>query len=100
MPSQVPMEPTLGKAKSISSHPLAPLSASELKAAAEIIKVQWPNVELHFKVVTLQEPPKSEVLKYLEAEHSGQPLPVISRKAFLNYYLRNTVSAVVWFRMQ
>jgi hypothetical protein len=46
---------------------------------------------VHFKVVTLQEPPKVEVLKYLEAEHGNKPLPAISRKAFINYYIRNTV---------
>ena len=77
---------------SASSHPLAPLSASELKNAAALIKASWPaHANLHFKVVTLQEPPKTEVLKYLDAEHSGKLLPAISRKAFINYYIRNTV---------
>lgn len=79
--------------KSVSSHPLAPLSASELQSAASIIRASWPaRTDLHFKAVTLQEPPKTEVLKYLEVEHSGGSLPAISRKAFINYYIRNTVS--------
>lgn len=78
------------------SHPLAPLSATELKNAAAIIKASWPaHTDLHFKVVTLQEPPKSEVLKYLEAEHGGKALPSIPRKAFINYYIRNTVCYAV-----
>jgi primary-amine oxidase len=78
--------------KSTPMHPLAPLSESELKAAASIIKASWPaHTDLHFKVVTLEEPPKAEVLPYLDAEHSGKPLPSISRKAFVNYYIRNTV---------
>lgn len=73
-------------------HPLAPLTAAELQKAAGIIKASWPaHTDLHFKVVTLQEPPKTEVLKYLEAEHGGKPLPSIPRKAFVNYYIRNTV---------
>lgn len=39
----------------------------------------------------MQEPPKAEVLKYLEVEHGqGGALPKISRKAFINYYIRNT----------
>lgn len=81
----------LGKATP--SHPLAPLSAAELAAAAAIIKASWPaHTNLHFKVVTLEEPPKSEVLAYLDAEHNKQPLPSISRRAFLNYYIRNTAS--------
>lgn len=83
---------SLRLAKSIPSHPLAPLEAAEITSAAAIIKASWPaHTDLHFKVVTLEEPPKAEVVKYLDAEHSGKPLPSISRKAFLNYYIRNTV---------
>jgi primary-amine oxidase len=79
-------------AKTVPSHPLAPLSAPEIKSAASIIRASWPaHTDLHFKVVTLQEPPKVEVLKYLEAEHGNKSLPAISRKAFINYYIRNTV---------
>jgi primary-amine oxidase len=84
--------PAARLAKSVSSHPLAPLSAQELTHAAAIIKGSWPaHTDLHFKVVTLEEPPKPEVLQYLEAEHNNQSLPAISRKAFVNYYIRNTV---------
>lgn len=73
-------------------HPLAPLSTSELTSAASILKASWPaRTDLHFKVVTLEEPPKSEVLQYLDAEHNNKPLPSIPRKAFVNYYIRNTV---------
>lgn len=81
--------------KAVATHPLAPLSEKELRDAAAIIKASWPaHTELHFKVVTLQEPPKAEVVPYLEAEHSGKPLPSVSRKAFINYYIRNTVSSI------
>ncbi|KAF2661683.1 hypothetical protein K491DRAFT_687088 [Lophiostoma macrostomum CBS 122681] len=78
-------------AKSAPSHPLSPLSASELTSAAAIIRASWPaHTDLHFKVVTLEEPPKAEVLRYLDAEHSKKSLPSVSRRAFLNYYIRNT----------
>jgi primary-amine oxidase len=81
--------------KAVASHPLAPLSATEITSAAAIIKASWPaHTDLHFKVVTLEEPPKTEVVQYLEAEHNGTSRPSISRKAFLNYYIRNTVSVV------
>jgi primary-amine oxidase len=77
--------------KQTPSHPLAPLSASEITSAAAIIKAGWPaHTNLQFKVITLQEPPKSEVLPYLSAEHNNKPRPSISRKAWLNYYIRNT----------
>ncbi|KAF2007923.1 hypothetical protein P154DRAFT_453216 [Amniculicola lignicola CBS 123094] len=83
--------PTARLAKSVATHPLAPLSATELASAAAIIKASWPaHTDLYFKAVTLEEPPKSEVLPYLEAEHNGQSLPPVSRRAFINYYIRNT----------
>jgi primary-amine oxidase len=85
--------PATYAAKQSVSHPLAPLSASEITAAASLIRGSWPaRTDLQFKAITLEEPLKSEVLPYLEAEYSGKPLPRISRKAFLNYYIRNTVS--------
>lgn len=77
-------------------HPLAPLSGDEIKAASAIIQSAWPHgTNLHFKAVTLEEPPKAQVVPYLDAEHSGAPLPSIPRKAFINYYIRNTVSSPV-----
>lgn len=82
-------------AKTVHVHPLAPLSEKELRDAAAIIRASWPaHTKLHFKVVTLQEPPKAEVVPYLEAEHNGRPLPLVSRRAFINYYIRNTVSSI------
>lgn len=84
--------PTSQETKALPSHPLAPLSSAEITAAAAIIKASWPaHTDLHFKAVTLEEPPKSEVLGYLDAEHNSKSLPVIGRQAFLNYYIRNTV---------
>lgn len=79
--------------KAVPLHPLAPLSENEIISAAATIKASWPaHTDLHFKVVTLHEPPKAEVVPYLNAEHTGKPLPPVSRQAFLNYYIRNTVS--------
>lgn len=79
------------------THPLAPLSGDEIKAASAIIQSSWPNgTNLHFKAVTLEEPPKAEVIPYLDAEHSGAPRPSIRRKAFINYYIRNTVRPLQW----
>lgn len=95
MSTQITADASPSTAKTMQSHPLAPLSAAELQNAASIIKASWPaRTDLHFKVVTLQEPPKAEVIKYLEAEHEKKPLPTVSRKAFINYYIRNTVCSV------
>lgn len=74
------------------AHPMCPLAPSEIKQAADIVKSQWPaDVELIFKTVTLLEPPKKLFMPYLEAEHSGKPLPRLERKAFATYIIKMTV---------
>lgn len=85
--------PAAVPAKQEISHPLSPITASEITHASQLIRGLWPaNTNLQFKAITLEEPPKAQVLPYLEAEHTGAPLPSIERKAFINYYLQNTVS--------
>lgn len=82
---------SLSSAKA-SQHPLSPLTAHEITSASYIVQQSWPSgTDLHFKTVTLEEPPKSLVLPYLDAEHSNNELPSVPRKAFVNYYIRNTV---------
>ncbi|KAF2147029.1 uncharacterized protein K452DRAFT_450 [Aplosporella prunicola CBS 121167] len=72
-------------------HPFAPLSGDEIKAASTILRGAWPTgTDVYFKTVTLEEPAKVEAIPYLEAEHSGRSLPTIHRRAFINYYIRNT----------
>lgn len=85
--------PAVNPATQHVDHPLAPLTGEEITRAAELMRSVWSaQTDLHFKSVTLEEPPKAEVLGYLEAEHNGQSAPQIARKAFVNYYIRNTVS--------
>lgn len=75
------------------THPLAPLSAQEIQAASSLIYNQWPeNTDLQFKVITLNEPAKAEMVPYLEAEFRGQRLPSIDRRVMVAYYIRKTVS--------
>lgn len=84
--------PPIVPSKKSQTHPFSPLSAAEIQSAANVIKAQWPaNTDVHFKCITLQEPPKSVVLPLLEAEHGGQTFSSPARKAFINYYIRNTV---------
>ena len=74
------------------AHPLNPLSGEEIRQASAIIKSSWPaHTDLRFKTVTLNEPAKKDFVPYLEAEHSGATLPRLDRKAFVAYYIRNTV---------
>ena len=77
--------------KSPRAHPYNPLSADEIKYASSILETQWAqNTDIQYKVITLQEPPKKEVLPYLDAEARGASLPFIARKAFISYYPRKT----------
>jgi len=86
------LPPTVVPQKLLSAHPLAPLTADEINVASGFVQNLWPaGTDLQFKAVTLEEPPKAEVLPFLDAEHCGAPLPSVDRKAFVNYYLRNTV---------
>lgn len=92
MSLQMETPPTVVPQKQMASHCIAPLTGDEISHASGLVKALYPsNTSLQFKVVTLQEPPKVEVLQYLEAEHSKGPLPAIERKAWVNYYIRNTV---------
>ncbi|KAL9094373.1 MAG: hypothetical protein Q9165_003223 [Trypethelium subeluteriae] len=72
-------------------HPFAPLSAEEIRHAAQLLRGVWPaDTNIYFKSITLEEPPKAEVLAFLESEHRGSKQPHIARKAFVAYYLRGT----------
>lgn len=76
-----------------SSHPLAPLDANEIASAASLVQQQWPpGTDIHFKVVTLQEPPKAQMIPLIEAENSGKTFRAPNRIVYLTYYIRNTVS--------
>ena len=86
--TSLPIRPS----KHSSLHPFAPLTADEIRTASSVIKSQWPaDTELHFKAVTLEEPPKAEAVPYVEAEFHGGKLPNIDRKAMVNYYIKRTV---------
>lgn len=84
--------------KSYPEHPLGPLTASEITETAKLIKSVWPeNTNCQFKTITLQEPDKAELAPFLIAEHAGTPTSPIDRRAFVVYYIRNTVSSLASF---
>ncbi len=91
---QISSSPAATVSKQVASHPLSPLTASEITASAELIKGLYPyQTKFQFKAITLEEPEKAHLVPYLEAEHNGKRVPRIARKAFVCYYIRNTVSA-------
>jgi primary-amine oxidase len=96
MATQQEYAPQAASSKQSAVHPLCPLSRSEISLTAELIRTQWPQgVDIRFKVVTLEEPTKKSLIPYLDAEHGGKSVPKIDRRAFVSYYLRNTVSVII-----
>jgi primary-amine oxidase len=80
------------KMEGILQHPIAPLTAGEIAESSKLIKALWPaDTNFQFKVITLQEPKKTELVPFLAAEHEGKKTPLIERRSFVVYYIRNTV---------
>jgi primary-amine oxidase len=72
-------------------HPLDPLTPAEITTASALLREAYPvGSPIHFKAVTLNEPPKKQVVAFLEAEHRGSPLPVVPRSAYVLYVMTNT----------
>ncbi|KAJ5525135.1 hypothetical protein N7494_011785 [Penicillium frequentans] len=53
-------------------HPFDPLTPVEITQAAKIVQDELPGALPNFRVITLQEPPKNEMLHFLEQEDHGQ----------------------------
>ena len=73
-------------------HPLDPLTPDEITSAAAILRSSYlADSPIHFKAVTLDEPPKQLVLRFLDAEHNGSiTLPNVPRTAYVLYVMLNT----------
>ncbi|KAF9895358.1 hypothetical protein FE257_000262 [Aspergillus nanangensis] len=56
-------------------HPFDPITPGEIQLATKILAAQFPNVQLRYKKIDVQEPIKSEVVPFIEAERLGKPLP-------------------------
>ncbi|THX18515.1 putative copper amine oxidase [Aureobasidium pullulans] len=69
--------------KPVASHPLHPITPQEIRDAVAILrrvlaeqdkKEGRPITQMHFKNVSIHEPPKAHLRPYLDAEASGVPL--------------------------
>lgn len=54
-------------------HPFDPLSPDEISRAATIVSPHFGQQKPNFRVITLQEPPKQQMITFLEDEHNGHP---------------------------
>ncbi len=59
------------KALGVPKHPLDPLNADEIIHVSSLLKAQSPDKSLHFKIITIIEPPKTKLRPFLKAERRG-----------------------------
>ncbi|KAF3042757.1 hypothetical protein E8E12_009994 [Didymella heteroderae] len=72
-------------------HPLDPLTPEEITKAANVVRPLFENQKPNFRVITLREPPKDELVKYLEAEYRGDhAMPNLSRRARVEVLVKST----------
>ncbi|RUS34240.1 copper amine oxidase [Jimgerdemannia flammicorona] len=68
-------------------HPLDPLSAEEVVATANILRSAKPEMDIIFNTITLKEPPKKLMLKYLGYDHleegTSKSNVTVPREAFV-----------------
>ena len=53
-------------------HPLTQLSIAETDVARDILLASHPGAAIYFRIVSLQEPAKAELVKFLDIEHAGR----------------------------
>ncbi|KAK6330431.1 hypothetical protein TWF696_003527 [Orbilia brochopaga] len=69
-------------------HPFSPLTEEEIRHAAALLRKEHPDVDLQFKCITLREPEKEVMKRWLREPDSSKPK--IDRKAFVVFYYRRT----------
>ncbi|EEY16575.1 copper amine oxidase [Verticillium alfalfae VaMs.102] len=60
----------------LSIHPFDPLLPEEISRAADVVRPHFAGREINFRVITLREPPKKQMIPFLEKEHRHQPVGV------------------------
>ncbi|KAJ9625187.1 hypothetical protein H2204_010574 [Knufia peltigerae] len=61
-------------------HPFDPLAPYEISKAASIVRPHFGAQDPNFRVITLQEPPKNQMILFLDKEHRNQPLGEAPRR--------------------
>lgn len=66
-------------------HPFEQLSSEETTKARDLVLKLHPNSHIFFRYIFLEEAPKSEIKKYLAAEHTGHTPEPLNRRAMVMY---------------
>ncbi|GES63435.1 copper amine oxidase [Aspergillus terreus] len=72
----------------MTAHPFDPLSPTEIAKSADIVRAHFHGQSPVFRVITLKEPPKQEMIPFLEKEHLGQSPTPPPRTAHVQVILR------------
>ena len=68
-------------------HPFDSVTDAEIRLASKLIKNAYPaDANVHFVQIERTDPPKKDMIKYLEAEKNGTPTPSIPRVLYAYYY--------------
>ncbi|OJJ75758.1 hypothetical protein ASPBRDRAFT_115942 [Aspergillus brasiliensis CBS 101740] len=57
-------------------HPFDPLTPREITKAATIVRHEFASQKPNFRVITLREPPKADMVPFLEQVHKGESAPI------------------------
>jgi len=60
-------------------HPLEQLTISECNQARDFVRHTHPDTVIDFRTISLEEPPKAQLQKFLDIEHSGSLQPNTTR---------------------
>ncbi|KAH3664144.1 hypothetical protein OGAPHI_004858 [Ogataea philodendri] len=72
----------------MAAHPFDPISDAEIRLTSKLIKNSYgKDQRIRFSQIDRQDPPKQDMLRYLEAEKAGKTLPQISRITYAFYYV-------------
>lgn len=80
------------QAQGASKHPLDPLNADEIVQVSSLLKTEYPNESLHFKFITILEPPKAKLRPFLKAERNGSTRSKLPRIASALFYHKGTAN--------
>ncbi|EXJ94286.1 primary-amine oxidase [Capronia coronata CBS 617.96] len=61
----------------LTAHPFDPLTPQEISQVAHHVRAAFPDREAYFRVITLCEPPKADMIRFLEAE-SDKTVPQVT----------------------
>ncbi|EEP82637.1 conserved hypothetical protein [Uncinocarpus reesii 1704] len=76
--------------KPTASHPFDPLSPEEIALVVQAVKHAYAEKNVIFRVVTLAEPRKVDMIPFLEAEHASKSAIPPCRTAMVQFYLENS----------